>query len=64
MPISSKLPLKKKINTVHILITFSIVFTNKNGRGADLTPSPSKLGVFNTPSKLRLKLDRDGKGKK
>ena len=28
MPISSKLPLKK-INTVHNLITFSIVFTNK-----------------------------------
>ena len=30
MPISSKLPLKKNINTVHNLITFSIVFTNKN----------------------------------
>ena len=28
MPISSKLPLKKKINTVHNLITFSIVFKN------------------------------------
>ena len=40
MPISSKLPLKKKINTVHNLITFSIVFTNKNGAGVDLTPPP------------------------
>ena len=27
MPISSRLPIKKKINTVHNLITFSIVFT-------------------------------------
>ena len=30
MSISSKLPLIKKINTVHNLITFSIVSTNKN----------------------------------
>ena len=38
MPITSKLPLKKKkINTVHNLITFSIVFTNKNGGGVDST---------------------------
>ena len=45
----------KKINTVHNLITFPIVFTKKNGRGVDSTPPPpSKLGVFNTPSKLRL----------
>ena len=28
MPTSSKLPLKKKTNTVHNPITFSIVFTN------------------------------------
>ena len=30
---------KKKINTVHNLITFSIVFTNKN-RGGTLSPPP------------------------
>ena len=45
-----------KKNTVHNLITFSIVFTNKNGGGGGSIqpPSPSKLGVFNTLSKLRL----------
>ena len=57
MPISSKLPLKKKIDTVHNLITFSIVFTNKNGGGGRFNPSPSKLGVFNTPSKLKFKFN-------
>ena len=47
---------KKKINTVHNLITFSIVFTNKNGGGGRFNPPPpSKLRVFNTPSKIRLK---------
>ena len=35
MSLSSQPPLKKKINTVHNLITFSIVFTNKiRGGGA------------------------------
>ena len=29
---------QKKTNTVHNLITFSIVFTNKNGPGIDSTP--------------------------
>ena len=54
MPISSKLPLKK-INIVHNLITFSIVFTNKMGGGGRFDPPPQKkLGVKNTPSKLRL----------
>ena len=45
---------KKKINTVHNLITFSIVFTNKNeeGGGSIQPPSPSKLVVFNTQAKL------------
>ena len=38
MPISSKLPLKNKINTVHNLITFSIFFTNKNGGGVKFNP--------------------------
>ena len=53
---------KKKINTVHNLFTLSIVFTNKNGAGVDLTPPPSlsKLGVFNTPSKIRLRLNVSG----
>ena len=46
MPISSKLPL----NTLNNLITFSIVLT-ENG----VLPPP--LGVFNTPSKVRLKFD-------
>ena len=53
MSISSKLP-QKKINTVHNLMIFSIVFTNKKGGGVDSTPPPSKLGIFNTPSKLRV----------
>ena len=41
---------------MHNLITFSIVFTNKNGGGGiNSTPlPPSKLGVKNFPSKLRL----------
>ena len=43
---------------MHNLITFYIVFTNKNGGGGGKIqippPPPSKLGVFNTPSKLRL----------
>ena len=56
MTISSKLPLKRKINTVHNLITFSIVFTNKNEGGGRFNPyPPPQLGVFNTPSKLRLR---------
>ena len=46
MAISSKLQLKKT-TTVHNLITFSIVFTNKNGRGR-FNPPPSKQGVQNT----------------
>ena len=48
MPLSSKLPLKKKINTVHNLITFSIIFTNKNGGWVvDLTtPPPSIVRKF------------------
>ena len=33
---------KKKINTVHNLITFSIVFTNKNGWGG-FQPPPHKF---------------------
>ena len=54
MPISSKVPLKKMINTVHNLITFSIVFTNKNEGGGRFNPPPthtSKLGVFYSPLK-------------
>ena len=50
LTISSKLTLKKNINSVHNLITFSIVFTNKNWWGFD-----SKLGLLNISSKLRLK---------
>ena len=43
MPISSKLPLKKKkINTVHILLLFLLLSQIKI------------VGVFNIPSKLRL----------
>ena len=48
------------------LITFSIVFTNKNGGGERFNPhppsklgvknNPSKQGVKNNPSKLRLKV--------
>ena len=38
--ISNKLPLKKMINTVHNLITFSIVFTNKNEGGGRFNPPP------------------------
>ena len=58
MPIPTKLPLKKKINTVQNLITFSIVFTNKDGGGGRFKPPPSKQGVFNTTSKLRLRIGR------
>ena len=57
--ISENLVNKKKINTVHNLSTFSIVFTNKNGLGGAVStlppPKKSTLGVLNTPSKLRLK---------
>ena len=53
MPISSKLPLK--INTVHNLITFSIVFTNKKGGGVDSTPSPPiKTRSFKHPIKPKV----------
>ena len=31
----------KKINTVHNLVTFSIIFTNKNGGGGRFNPPPS-----------------------
>ena len=58
MLISSKLLHKKNSiqfkNTVRNFITFSIVFKNKNGGGGRFPPHPSKLGVFDTPSKLRL----------
>ena len=49
MTISSKLSFKKKINTVHNLITFSMVFINKYGWGGRFNPSPPpplNLGVF------------------
>ena len=56
MPISSKLPLKKNIHTVHNLITFSIVSPKKNR----IQPPPplikTKLKyVKNDHSKLPLK---------
>ena len=41
---------------MHNLITFFVVFTNKNGGGVDSIPPPQIKGVFNTPSKLRLKV--------
>ena len=37
----------------YILLLFLLFFTNKNEWG-QFNPSLSKLGVFNTPSKLRL----------
>ena len=50
MPISTKPPLKK-INTVHNFITFSIVFTNKNG-GINSTSPPINPPVKNIKTKV------------
>ena len=44
---------KTTFNTVHNLITFSIVFTNKNGMDK-FNPPPSKIKKINLPSKLKL----------
>ena len=48
MALSLKLPIKKKnVNTVHNLITFSIVFTNKNrGGGGHFENQLKRFGEF------------------
>ena len=53
----------RKINTVHNLITFFIVFTNKIGMDRFCPPPPSsKLRCIYPPSKLRLTLIAFGGG--
>ena len=42
MPLFPKLPLKKKINTVHNLITFSIVLFSQIKIGGNFKPPPKK----------------------
>ena len=46
MPISSKLPLKKKRNTVHNLITYLLFSQIKMGEGVDLTCLRLRLPIF------------------
>ena len=43
MSLSSQPPLQKKFNTVHNLIIFSIVFTNKNRGGGHFEPPPPPI---------------------
>ena len=52
---------KRKINTEHYLITFSIFFTNKNGGGSiqPLPPPPIKARIFKHP-KTKVKHKRYG----
>ena len=45
---------KKKINTAHNLITFSMVFTNKNREGT-LSPPPIITKVCKTPIITKVK---------
>ena len=54
--LSLKLPIKEFFffNTVHNLITFSIVFTNKN-RGGTLSPPPIITKVYKPPIITKVK---------